>query len=141
MSSNAAGGLLELAWWLPSTQEQFRIRARSYICAQAGHAINQHFPGARLAPPLADGKEFNWEDERVRIFRKMSPALRASYCRPTPGTPLHDDQHKRGDIDPHTFPLVLPTDLDAKTDAEKQYIVEALTNMSLLVIEPFEVDW
>lgn len=138
-SSNPAGGVLELAWWLAPTQEQFRIRGRSYIYAKAGHPINQHFPFERLAPVQANGQPFDWEQERVRIWRKMSPALRASYCRPTPGTPLHRDG--QGDIDPRTFPSTLPTDLDAKTDEEKAFIQEALTNMSLLVIEPFDVDW
>ena len=75
----------------------------------------------------------------------MSPALRASYCRPTPGTPLHnikDGDDHREDIDPNTFPATLPTDLEPNnTEEEKKYIKEALTNMSIIVIEPFEVDW
>lgn len=68
----------------------------------------------------------------------MSPALRASYCRPVPGTPLDSTDPP---IDPSTFPLELPIDLEAKTEMEKKWIKEALGNMSLLVIEPFEVDW
>lgn len=71
----------------------------------------------------------------------MSPALRASYCRPTPGTPLTTGEDGKI-IDPNTFPATLPTDLEeGNTENEKALIKEALTNMSIIVIEPFEVDW
>lgn len=69
----------------------------------------------------------------------MAPALRASFVRPTPGTPLH--REGKEDIDPSKFPLELPTDLEAKTDEDKRDIKEALKNLSLMVLEPFEVDW
>ena len=69
----------------------------------------------------------------------MSPGLRASYCRPIPGTPLDST---RPPIDPSTFPKELPLDLDENaSEQEKIWLKEALTQMALLVIEPFEVDW
>ena len=137
VTSNNEGGLIELAWWLVPTQEQFRVRARAFILPEPSHPLHKSFPADRLAP--AGGKPFDWESERVRIFRKMAPALRASFVRPTPGTPLH--REGKEDIDPSKFPLELPTDLEAKTDEDKRDIKEALKNLSLMVLEPFEVDW
>ena len=69
----------------------------------------------------------------------MSPGLRASYCRPVPGTPLDSTNPP---IDPSTFPKELPIDLDENaSEQEKNWLKEALSQMALLVIEPFEVDW
>lgn len=64
----------------------------------------------------------------------MSPSLRASFCRPTPGGEL-------GGIDMGSFPAELPTDLEAKTEQEKKDIQIALKHLALIVMEPFEVDW
>ena len=120
-----------------STAHQFRIRGRSYIYGQEGHPINATFPVARLSPPGIT--PFNFNEERKRIFRKMSPGLRASYCRPVPGTPLDSTNPP---IDPSTFPKELPIDLDENaSEQEKAWLEEAMGQMALLVIEPFEVDW
>lgn len=108
------------------------------------HPLYQQFPHTKLSPystSQESSKAFDWNSERIRIFRKMSPSLRASYCRPIPGTPLSHHGENGGDIDPKTFPTELPTDLDAKTEEEKKFIKEALLNMALIVIEPFEIDW
>lgn len=123
---------------------QYRIRGRAFILPHPSHPLFAQFPHSRLSP-YSSGKEsttkFDWDSERVRIFRKMSPALRASYCRPTPGTPLSHGGENGGDIDPKDFPSELPTDLEAKTTEEKELIKIALLNMALIVIEPFEIDW
>lgn len=131
ISSNLQGGIIELAWWMPPTMQQFRIRGRAFILPSPSHPLLSQFPAQHLAPTSAP---FNWEDERVRIFRKMAPPLRASFAWPTPGTPLNG-------IDPESFPTALCTDLDAKTDEEKAMVKEALLHLALIVIEPFEVDW
>lgn len=68
----------------------------------------------------------------------MSPDLRASFCRPIPGTPL--SAPGREDIDPRTFPKALPTDLEAKTDEEKRLVKIALENFALIVLSPTDVD-
>jgi len=81
--------------------------------------------------------QFDWESERLRIFRKMSPGLRASFCRPIPGTPLASTDPP---IDPAQFPTSLPSDLDATTDEEKRLVGEALQAFSLIVMSPFDVD-
>lgn len=80
---------------------------------------------------------FNWEDERVRIFRKMAPELRASFLRPEPG-PSNGSEGK--ETDPSKFVEKLPSDLEAATDEEKRNVKEALTHLALVVMEPFEVD-
>lgn len=70
----------------------------------------------------------------MRIYRKLSPALRASFVRPTPGSALKD-----GVDPPETYPTELPTDLDASED-EKKLIDQALHNFALIVIDPHAVD-
>lgn len=77
---------------------------------------------------------FDWEAERIRIYRKMSPALRASFVRPTPGQAL-----SQGVDHPETYPTELPVDLEANEE-EKKLIDIALTNFALVVIEPESVD-
>ena len=72
------------------------------------------FPADKLAPY----PDFNWEDERVRQFRKLSPELRASFVRPVPGTKLSDWDGKMEDL-PET--LVEGYD-EAKTDDEKKQL-------------------
>lgn len=131
IASNLQSGIIELAWWLAPTMQQFRIRGRAFILPSPSHPLLPQFPAQQLAPTSAP---FNWEDERVRIFRKMAPPLRASFVRPTPGTPLDG-------IDPKSFPATLCTDLEAKTEEEKKLVKEALQHLALIVIEPFEVDW
>lgn len=62
--------------------------------------------------------------------------MRASWCRPVPGTPL-----KGGYDDALEWPESVPALGDAKNEEEKKNVEEALKNFALVVIEPFEVDF
>ena len=106
----SANSPVSLAWWQLPTKTQFRITADAYIFPPPNHPLHSQFPAERLAP-CAD---FSWEAERLRIWRKMSADLRASFLRPVPGTKL--------EVDPHQWPETLPTDLEAKTDEEKRLV-------------------
>lgn len=147
-SQIAASPPISLAWWLFPTKTQFRITADAFIFPPPSHPLHSKFPADRLAP----SPNFNWEAERLRIWRKMSPDLRASFVRPIPGTKLEED--------PEKWPTQLPTDLEAKTEEEKRLVKQgppayhcrtglsltfcydptALENFALIVLEPHSVD-
>jgi tRNA-dihydrouridine synthase 2 len=59
------------------------------------HLISSSNPSAPafLAPRSSKGETFDWAAERSRIFAKLSPSLRASFARPTPGS-----KHPQGDV-------------------------------------------
>lgn len=60
----------------------------------------------------------------------MSPPLKASFCRPVPGTPL--DQT---DVDYKKLPQQLSDE-----DKDKDWLGKAYQNFSLMVVEPLQVD-
>lgn len=123
----------ELAWWFAPSGDQFRITGRAYILGPPNHSTTSSFlseHGKRLSPPGIQG-EFNWEDERRRIYEKISPPIRASFARPIPGTPLKESERKEsgsgeGDYNPEEWPAELEMDGD-KALIEKSYANFALT--------------
>ncbi|KWU42125.1 hypothetical protein RHOSPDRAFT_36324 [Rhodotorula sp. JG-1b] len=139
---------VELAWWMAATQHQFRIVGRAYILPSAAFPTHEGtekaissgteqqlsfpFPRKQLSPY----EGFNWEDERVRQFRKMSPELRASFYRPVPGTKLTDTDVKMEDL-PQTLPEGIE---EAETEEQKKQVEQALKNFALIVIDANEVD-
>ncbi|GAA6059845.1 hypothetical protein JCM10212_003757 [Sporobolomyces blumeae] len=133
----AANPAVEIAWWLAATQHQYRIVGKAYILAspafaKASDSPKFPFPADELSPYPG----FNWEDERIRQFRKLSPELRASFVRPIPGTKLSEWDGKMEDL-----PEKLVEGYDeAKSDDEKKQLDEALRNFALIVIDPTEVD-
>jgi len=132
----AADPSVEIAWWLAATQHQFRILGKAYILPSPAFSSSSNtkfpFPSDKLAPY----PDFNWEDERIRQFRKLSPELRASFVRPVPGTKLSEWDGKMEDL-PET--LVEGYD-EATTDEEKKQLDQALHNFALIVIDAEEVD-
>lgn len=105
--------------------EQFRIRGSLHVLGPPGRDdINKHFPGDRLV----NGATFDWEQERLRIFDKLSPSLKATFLHPVPGSPLEDDPKKSED-----YPEQLEDD-----DVENKKL--ALTRFALLALEPQEID-
>lgn len=127
----------ELAWWFAPSGDQFRIKGRAYVLGRPDHPTTPAFlaeHGRRLAPPaLQKEGEFNWEDERRRIYEKISPTIRASFARPIPGTPLKQSQRAGGsggkddgDYDPQSWPEELKMDGD-KAHLDKSYANFALT--------------
>lgn len=167
---------IELAWWLAATQHQFRIVGRAYILPSPSFSSHPSpasssasdptlstfsflFPGAKLEPY----EGFNWEHERVRQFRRMSPELRASFYRPVPGTTLEKWDGKMEDL-PQTLPesveqaendeqkkqveegeskrwlRVRQVSLRDLADSHAPFPVTAMKNFALIVIDATEVD-
>lgn len=123
----------ELAWWFAPSGDQFRITGRAYVLGGPDHPTYKAFlseHGKRLAPPsLQKDGEFNWEDERRRIFEKISPPIRASFIRPIPGTPIKKSERENdngdGDYDPSAWPEEL------KMDGDEKLIKESYANFAL----------
>lgn len=108
---------------------QFRIRGHAFLY---GPSNNDKFPAKRLSPPLSDSepskKSFSWEDERVRIYHKHSPVLKASFLRPTPGTAMKTVDAKLED-----FPEELK-------EGQEEEMKKALERFALIAIDPWQID-
>ena len=131
----AANAIAEAVYWTPSTQEQFRILGRASIVPMVGY--KGPYPAPKGVVYEALGKEgFDWEAKRVATFDAMSGHLKATWCRPVPGTPLVG-----GEEEMKKWPKTLPKWGEAKTEEEKRELETALANFALLLIEPFEVDY
>ena len=98
-------------------------------------------PGSALAKLSEDGEEggsggkYDWEQKRRELFDAMSPYMRASWCRPPPGSPISSYD------DAKAWPKTVAKLGEAKTDEEKQNQAKALENFALVLIEPVDVDW
>lgn len=141
------GGECEIAWWIESSQLQFRISGTVHVLPTPGHPLRSLFPFDRLSPPPAPGSnetKFDWDAERTRIFNKLNAGLLASFCRPTPGTPHPNAQQlgqaKAKDDTSSPWPLELPQPGKEENEEQKRQLEESEKNFALVVVEPYKVD-
>lgn len=114
----------EICWWVPPTNEQWRITGTSFLVPHSKHP-------ARVGPgELPPG--YDWAEERKRVFNTVSGRIRASWCRPVPGSPLEPGT---------TFPERLPPLGEWKDDVEREQVETAFENFALLVVCPLQVDF
>ncbi|KAG6812853.1 hypothetical protein H0H92_015951 [Tricholoma furcatifolium] len=137
---------VEIAWWIEGTQEQYRISGLASAIPAPTNPLYQHFldnveraaPGSALA--ALKQEDFDWEARRQAVFRRMSPYMKASWCRPTPGSPL-----KGGEEEARKWPSKLEEpDDDADEETKRAFRKNwetALGNFALLVVDPTEVDY
>ncbi|KAI9513095.1 pyridoxamine 5'-phosphate oxidase-domain-containing protein [Russula earlei] len=131
---------VELAWWISATEDQFRVSGRARVFAapgRPGHSLPPH----RAAPDCAGIKAlealgFDWEQQRRALFDAVSERMRATWCRPAPGSVLEGGCDEAND-----WPVKVPKPSEAKTEKEKALAELALSNYAIIVIEPFYVDW
>lgn len=139
---------VEIAWWFAPTGDQYRIKGRAFILPRPDHPLYEKFtPHAKRLSPRKNQErgDFDWEQERRRIFEKLSPTIRASFCRPVPGTPLSardrkgnghggdDGDKETRDYDPNEWPAEL------KMDGDKNLIDKSLHNFALMCVSgPWE---
>jgi len=123
----------EAAWYISETVEQYRVSGIVHILPHPKHHLAESFPAARLAK---GGKGLDWEEYRRRIFNVEMPAfMRASFCRPPPGSPMKSyDEGKK-------WVKELPSEYEAENEEEKKLVDEALSNFALVVLEPLSVDY
>ncbi|KAH7106689.1 hypothetical protein BKA62DRAFT_611614 [Auriculariales sp. MPI-PUGE-AT-0066] len=117
---------VELAWYIEPTMEQFRIFGKASLVPHPKHTAR----GASDLPTDVD-----WAAERANIFNTVSGAIRASWCRPTPGSKLDEPEV--------AWPTHLPrlTDLDGADEVTREQTQRAFENFALLVISPLSVDY
>ncbi|KDQ31474.1 hypothetical protein PLEOSDRAFT_1096286 [Pleurotus ostreatus PC15] len=166
-----ANPLVEVAWWIEGTQEQFRIFGKASLvpspdftpdadtdmaqsdgesfydkCMKSGvlstaDTIQGDYVkiGLNLAyDSLSKEPGFDWEAKRVELFKTMSAHMKASWCRPTPGTKLpggYDDAKKWPER------VEEPKSGDPDYEQKSKDWTTALRNFSLVVIEPLDIDY
>ncbi|KAH7922672.1 hypothetical protein BV22DRAFT_1121322 [Leucogyrophana mollusca] len=119
----------EGVFWTESTQEQFRVTGRAALVPS---------PTEERGPKVEAtvmGADYDWEAKRRAVFDSLSGHMRASWCRPTPGTPLasYDDAKE--------WPETVPRLSEAESESDKRNVQTALGNFALVIIEPTEVDY
>jgi pyridoxamine 5'-phosphate oxidase len=134
----AHADMVELVWWIDATSDQFRISGPARIFAAPGHSISAPL---RASPGCAGIEAFeasgiDWEAKRRELFDAVSRQMRATWCRPPPGSPLQGGYEEMND-----WPVEVPKPSEATTQKEKDLAELALSNYALIVIEPLYVDW
>ena len=136
----------ELAWWIEAKRQQYRITADIYLVPNLEHPLHSNFENAlsrsQYGTGLALFKDEDWESQRLQMFKGMSPHMKASWCRPVPGSPL-----KGGQDEAKNWPEVVE-DPNEHEDLPREKYEEllrnwkmALSNFALIIIDPIEVDF
>ena len=124
----------QINWWIEPTMDQFRLTGKVSVVPEPGNVVFHSGGNVGFERLLAGG--FNWEAKRVQVFDSLSDHMRASWCRPTPGSPL-----KGGYEEAEKWPKSVPTTTGATNEEEKKLVEEALGNFALVLVEPTFVDW
>jgi hypothetical protein len=127
-------------WWLAPTNEQFRIAGRATVVPAPSDTL--HAAAVTTLSHIADGKfaeeKYDWEKLRVDTFEGVSPQMRATWARPTPGSPMPGSGQYN---EAKKWPEKLPTLAEAKDEKERAEVEVAMKNFALIVIEPYDVDY
>ncbi|KAJ8084981.1 hypothetical protein AAF712_004559 [Marasmius tenuissimus] len=147
---------VELAWWIEGKQEQFRIAGLGCIVPAPGNPLFKDFervvknaePSSGLRKLVGDaGTDFEWEAKRKEVFATMSAHMKASWCRPVPGSPLTG-----GEEEAKKWPVRVDEPGKEKGEDGKEVSEEdkaknkknwetALSNFALVIVDPTEVDY
>ena len=135
----------ELAWWDEKTQRQYRVTADVYLVPKLEHPLRSNFEHvlsrSQDGTGLALFKDEDWESQRLQMFKSMSAHMKASWCRPVPGSPL-----KGGQDEAKNWPEVVEDPSEHEDLPREKYDKllrnwkKALSNFALVVIDPIEVD-
>jgi pyridoxamine 5'-phosphate oxidase len=112
---------VEVAFWMEKTGVQFRISGKAAVLPNKEE--NKEDLEAILKDTLeAEGEEKEagwWMKKRDEEFEKMSGHLRATFARPTPGTPLSEVEKK-----PEDWPeTIKPPGKDVSRSGGRHYLV------------------
>jgi hypothetical protein len=136
---------IESSWWIEGTKEQFRIAGRVSLVASPNHDLftitrDQLLNNAKVDPEggLAALKpaEYDWERERIETFKRMSAHMKASWCRPVPGSILNGGQDEA-----RKWPERVEEPGEDDGEEAKKNWATALNNFALVIIEPIEIDY
>ncbi|KIJ66520.1 hypothetical protein HYDPIDRAFT_174589 [Hydnomerulius pinastri MD-312] len=126
---------VEAVYWIESTQEQFRITGRAWLVPSPDYHASYPLGAGRVFDALKE-QGFDWEKKRREMFDLMTGHMKASWCRPVPGSPLEG-----GNEEAEKWPKTLPKLDEPKSDEDEKNLQFALKNFALLLIEPYEVDF
>jgi hypothetical protein len=121
---------VQIAWWIDGSQEQYRIAGKAHIIPAPGHALHRHF-----VHTLSEGQNYDWEAKRIEVFKKMSPVMKASWCRPTPGSRLEG-----GEDEAKKWPVEIEEPKPGDEEGKRLWDM-SLSNFALVIIEPQDVDY
>ena len=133
----------ELTWWIEGTQEQYRITANVYLVPHLEHPLRSQFEHtlslSKDGTGLALFKDEDWESRRLEMFKSMSPYMKATWCRPVPGSRLIGGREEA-----KRWPERIedPSAHEHLPDAKYNELLwkQALKNFALVIIDPIEVD-
>jgi hypothetical protein len=123
---------VEANFWIEATNEQFRVSGRAAIYPSPELTEQKGIEGVGEVYDAFKNQRWNWEDERRKQFDSVSAHMRASWCRPVPGSPM--DSYS----DAEKWPVKVTKPGEEGYDVENYE--EALGNFALLLIDPIEVD-
>ena len=133
VSQIRANARVELCWWFGGSKEQFRIKGRAMLVGpiEAGGGAG----GEEAKTSLAFADVVDWEAKRREVFDSLTSHMKASWCRPVPGTPLTED--------PRSWPRDVVRFAEVKSEDSEDWrnLERALGNFALLVVDPDEVDY
>ncbi|XAO24662.1 hypothetical protein I312_103467 [Cryptococcus bacillisporus CA1280] len=127
---------IELAWWLSSTNVQFRITGQAYTIPPTSFLSNEEFSriidGLKVRGTEESKKEW-WEGKREELWQGVSSHLRAGFARPSPGKRLKEVE------DSSRWPQTVAAKSD---DAEVQKLIEtAYNHFAIVAIRPEAVEF
>ncbi|KAH9829509.1 uncharacterized protein C8Q71DRAFT_408066 [Rhodofomes roseus] len=127
---------VEITWWMGGSQDQWRIYGPVRLVPSPDVKIDSRSASQpSLALDRMDEQGFDWEKKRLDVFDGMSAHMKASWCRPPPGSTIKSyDEAKK-------WPQTVPKLGEAETDEDKRNQEQALRNFALVLVEAVEVDW
>ncbi|ORX89169.1 hypothetical protein K493DRAFT_318901 [Basidiobolus meristosporus CBS 931.73] len=116
----------EVCWWLPETNEQFRFSGKAYIIPSSNHELCRAYPELDAHFQNFSGG-FDWEKERLAVWKAMSPGMKASFTWPKPGAP-------------RTAPDSGFTSKVEEGRSPEDQVTKSIENFALLIVAPDTLD-
>ncbi|KAJ9094064.1 hypothetical protein QFC21_006165 [Naganishia friedmannii] len=137
----AADGRCEASFWMEDSGVQFRVAGEALVVpndadvnADSQKAIEEAVQKDVVRAVGEEKKANYWVKERERNWTKgISGHLRATFARPTPGTPLDKVDRK-----PQEWTETMKP--EGETDEQKQEAASAKANFTLVAIAPHTVE-
>ncbi|KAJ3754651.1 hypothetical protein EV360DRAFT_51196 [Lentinula raphanica] len=146
---------VHIAWWIEGSQEQYRITGKASLIPSPQDPLHKHFlhsatsPSSSPSPSPNTGmaalnqENFDWEAKRLEVFKTMSAHMKASWCRPTPGSPLvgGEEEAKKWPerVDEPSEPEG-PDESEESRENRKNWET-SFRNFALILVDPSEVDY
>ncbi|KXN84987.1 Pyridoxine/pyridoxamine 5'-phosphate oxidase 2 [Leucoagaricus sp. SymC.cos] len=136
---------VEAVWWIEGTREQFRFTGRVSMVTSPNDELFNKTRAQLLNNAEVDSEgglaalkpsEYDWETKRVEVFKKMSAHMKASWCRPTPGSVLEG-----GPDEAKKWPERVEEPKEGDNEEARKNWTTALGNFALVVVEPSEADY